>query len=76
MGEKWSQNDATSLVPYLIRLAGEIRLEVVVVDCVLLVEGAILHRNWKGCNKVKPASNLNHSFIVTACKCMRFVHTR
>lgn len=28
---------------YLIRLVGEIRLKVCVMDCVLLMEGAILH---------------------------------
>lgn len=35
---------------YLTGLVGEVRLKVCIVHCVLLVEGAILHRNRKGCN--------------------------
>lgn len=36
---------------YLTGLVGEVRLKVCIMHCVLLVEGAILHGNWKGCNK-------------------------
>lgn len=38
---------------YLTGLASEIRLKVIIMHRVLLVEGAVLHWNWKGCNKIK-----------------------
>lgn len=38
---------------YLTGLVGEVRLKVCVMHCVLLVEGAILHGNWKGCSEEK-----------------------
>ncbi len=43
MQRQLNQYKTTLVSQYLVRLVGEIRLKVIVMNCVLLVEGAILH---------------------------------
>lgn len=43
MRQEINQNKVILGSQYLIRLTGKIRLKVIIMDCILLVEGAILH---------------------------------
>ena len=63
MRQELNQNKVILGSQYLIRLTGKIRLKVIIMDSILLVEGAILHWNWKGCKKIKLLSKLEPIFF-------------